>query len=268
MRALDLATKQIRPITHAPVVAECEAEQAPSLDVVTAAHGGTLEFDRYPHCYAYVTDMETHMRIEHAGGEARPVRAIDTVAVEAGGAVWAGGPQCHRGLLWRSIDHGARWTAVPLPDDTLGPVAIVTDRAHVGRLVVETSSCDESHVLAGGRLFATHNAGRDWEPLPMPDDMGAIDDGVGMHLRVSSRDGSIGELVITGDSAENPDQLASWQSSDGGKSWLRLPAAKVSPLVMPLVMPHEARDGAWTFRTSADGVVRVRDGRSETTYPR
>ena len=264
--ALDLATRQVRPVTHPAPSVECSGDEAKQLDVVTALHDDALDFDRYPGCAAFLFGAQMPYRLVHPskGGEPRPVRPIGTVAVEAGGAIWAATPACQALVLWRSIDHGEHWARSQLPDDTTGgAVAIVADHAHVGQVVVEASYClDPAQGIAGGRLYATRNAGHEWTPLGMPEDMQQLEDGVGSRLMLASRDGSVDALVITGDSTEGTTELASWLSTDGGKTWLRMPRPKGAP-----VMSTEARDGAWTYKTSPDGLVRVHDGKTETFYP-
>jgi len=96
----------------------------------------------------------------------------------------------------------------------------------------------------------------------LPEDMLQIDDQVGGRLSIASRDGSIAELVVTGDSSDGTGELASWLSTDGGQSWLRMPKPKDA-----VKAAVDAHDGAWVYRPSSDGLVRVHAGKTETFYP-
>ena len=62
-----------------------------------------------------------------------------------------------RGALFRSIDGGMRWTRLLVGDEDEWPVAPTVTRLG--------GSLDTTFVLAGGRIWASHNRGADWRPL-------------------------------------------------------------------------------------------------------
>jgi hypothetical protein len=247
--ALDVATGQVRAITRAPATT-CDGSV---LDVVVALHDGALDLHRFD-CGAAGQDFV----LDHAaaGGEPRAVHPIASLAVEAGGAVWAGGMPCRSPQLWRSIDHGEHWKAIALPEEAGGPIAIIADKARVGLVVVETASCIEPPAVIGGRLYITRDLGRDWELIAPPDDATLVEDGTAQHLSVASRDGTIDSLAISADTIDGSDALATWVSDDAGKTWIRMGKAQPAPAA-----PAEVRDGAWAYRPSPDGVLRTRAGR-------
>ena len=62
-----------------------------------------------------------------------------------------------QGALFRSIDGGVRWMRIPVGDEDEWPVAPIVTRM--------AGSLDTTFVLAGERLWASHNRGISWLPL-------------------------------------------------------------------------------------------------------
>ena len=71
-----------------------------------------------------------------------------------------------QGAIFRSIDGGVRWMRIPVGDEDEWPVAPIVTRM--------AGSLDTTFVLAGERLWASHDRGINWLPLTDDGDTAAL----------------------------------------------------------------------------------------------
>jgi hypothetical protein len=258
--AIELPSGRDRIITVAPM-APCRDDhdvQRPT-DWVKALHDDQLEIARGGNC-GFEGDWDAVTWLLDHPGTAKQVlhqaRPISVVAVEAGGAVWAGASPCESdGKLWRSTDRGDHWTEATLPGNVrIG--ALWADTARPGHLVVRTATCAPPGDI-GGELETTRDGGRTWQAEPLPDSV--MSNAMASSFVVALRGGSIDHLTIWG--GDSPRVAVS--SDDGGASW-----NEVTPVPAEPKPVTEVKSGDVVYQASSDGLLRSIGGaRAERLYP-
>jgi hypothetical protein len=278
VRALDVATKQVRVVSRPGKVASCwMGDEFQLADTITRfdEDEDVLELSRGGPC-GFEGDYEGSLvYLDHPSdpkGE-RPASPVLAIAVDASGAWWASAA----GALWQSTDAGATWRKLPLVADGAGPASIHLDPKRPGHLVVVTAATGEHGFDTGGFAHASRDGGATWSRLALPPDLdiGWTDPdktegehhplGLVLQVRTSTDDLVLWGPEKTGADGDGERPPVAWETADGGKSWKRIASPSAPPDV-----PQQATAKGVTLKTSSDGLLVIAPGatRPKRIYPK
>ena len=283
--ALDLATLEITDITTAPtfVDVDCWTEQG-QRDVVAGLEGRELVIHRGAGC-GYEGDwIAREMRLDLeallSGEDPSPYPSypVAAVAVDVAGTLWLGNgvrcnepgvsdPQTH-GAIMRSFDRGDTWDVVPIFDAEIGEAMhgavsqILVDHERPGHVLALAAVCESGAATVGGSAFTTHDSGRTWRRLPVPEDRTtAFDQGQGV-LWVGLVDGRLEQIQILIAEDYVGVEGNPWQTTDAGETW-----HPIAGDLAPTTALAEAAFEHTVWRGTVRGLERHEGGEVSLVYP-
>jgi hypothetical protein len=277
--AIDLATRAIRRVTHA-ALPYCRKNEIDTRDVVGAfVDGRTLSFERG--CsYQWEWHVQS-MLLEHPGTpkmvtSRAPRPPFASVAVDARGGVWLSDGICEEpstfGRVLHSADQGEHWEKVAIKEIGSHPVRqVVADSRNPDVLLVFTFACGSPQHVDPGWVFISRDAGKTFRPVAVPKGIPAGANGYPSDEQDPIRavivpDGRVDHLITFGESSfVAGDQIARWESRDGGKTWTTLPPVIKPPIPAAPVGPGVKLD----YRIRSEGLYRHEKGKAPVrVYPR
>ena len=266
VRALDVATRQIRRVTQPVELHDC-GDRGPALgsDGVTevprialdavdslADDDGVLIYEDGDNCGFEGDWTGTTYYLDHPerpGGQPYLPTPVGPIAADAGGALYA----ITAGVVWRTLDRGDHWQRVDLPAATTGddaPSELFADAHRAGHVLVVTTTPGPGPFLLTSRLLATRDGGRTWTELDVPPYDNAF------QLQIALRDDDLDHPRAWGnahrDDGSTGDVAWEWSASD---AWTELDPAPAPPAASPA---HAVRLGDTTFTPSDNGLLRRR----------
>ncbi|MGM0576695.1 MAG: WD40/YVTN/BNR-like repeat-containing protein [Myxococcota bacterium] len=280
--ALDTDTRRIRTVTEAPRVPE---------DCWAAARGGErpLAEDRVVGYDASRRELIVHrggacgyegdrvareIRVRHPSDpsrrEIRTPHPVATVAVDARGRLWLGDAgRCDEpgvtdpstpGVTWRSDDGGDTWTRVPVRASehpmVTAAAAVFADPGRPGSLIVYSALCESRGAILGGSVYLSHDGGRAWRLLDLPEALRDSPASVGQGLAGAAMPGRGADTLVVWSEAGD-----AWVTPDEGVTWL-----PHSGDVPPMPSEEVVLDGV-RFRPTDEGLLRVRGDEAERVFP-
>jgi len=275
--ALDLATLEPRRLTQAARDA-CTRNHVATRDVVgelVDAH--TLSYDSgcgFEHEWNALPMLLRNPGTAKMSTQVVPRPPPASFALGPDGQIWLADGTCAEpatfGRVMVSSDHGDRWRPVAVKTPSAQPVRqVILDRSHAGNALIFTASCGSAAHAEPGWIYLTDNGGKTFRPIAVPrgipGENGHPSDEQDPIQAVVAPDGMLNHLVLYGQSSEIAgNQIARWESRDGGRTWEALaPVATAPKPTVPM-----AAIGGMELAIRKDGLYRTRRGEAPVrVYP-